>query len=154
MLRLLAVLLLCIAAFARAKYTGNHVSTMVQSHFIRHGVRLPTPQFVAAMRGAAVDISHMSCRKTLVMLAMANEEAMKRTVPLFLESLRHVKVSGGKHAGRTFDGLLVLVAWSEQGLSMCQELQAQYSHKCVQDAEHGGGKRAVGFHSDGFNALG
>lgn len=54
----------------------------------QHGVRLPTHEFLAAMAEAAVDIRHLSCRKSLVLLGMANEEALNKTVPVFLMSLR------------------------------------------------------------------
>ncbi|GIL61302.1 hypothetical protein Vafri_15698 [Volvox africanus] len=135
--------------------SGNHVAMMIQSHFLQHGVRLPTRAFREAVKNAAINVSHLSHRpSSLIILAMANEEALKRTVPIFLDSLRRVKVSGGTDAGKTFDGRLVLVAWSREALAMCRELQANYSHHCVRDAEHAAGKKSLGFHTDGFNALG
>ncbi|GIL79167.1 hypothetical protein Vretimale_16708 [Volvox reticuliferus] len=157
MLRSLAtalVLSVLVAQCIESK-SGNHVAMMIQSHFLQHGVRLPTRAFKEAVKNAAINVSHLSHRpSSLVILAMANEEALLRTVPIFLRSLRGVNVSSGTDAGKTFDGRLVMVAWSRDALVMCRELQAEYSHHCVRDAEHAAGKNSLGFHTDGFNALG
>ncbi|EFJ50276.1 hypothetical protein VOLCADRAFT_89227 [Volvox carteri f. nagariensis] len=149
------VLGVLLAQIAAAKHPARHVSQMIQAHFIRHGVRLPSHAFTKALREAAIDISHLNCHSsTLVIVAMANEEALKLTVPLFLRSLKRVKVSGGKNAGETFDARLVVVAWSLDSLKMCIDLQRNFSHQCVRDAQHFPGKESFGFHSDGFHALG
>ncbi|KAG2443742.1 hypothetical protein HXX76_002088 [Chlamydomonas incerta] len=106
------------------------------------------------MAEAAVDIQHLSCRKSLVLLGMANEEALNHTVPLFLTSLSRVKITGGRHRGRSLDQHLVLVAWSEAAMAACKALNSNFRHKCVRDAEHQAATGSFGFHSEGFNALG
>ncbi|GFR47444.1 hypothetical protein Agub_g9167 [Astrephomene gubernaculifera] len=150
-LLLTVVVILCSVSSSSA---ANKVARLAKSHFAQHGVRLPTRKFMEAMRAAAVDISEASCRKSLVIIGMANEEALNHTVPLFLESLRRVQITSGQHAGQTLDGRLVLVAWSLEALAACSALQATYSHQCVRDAEHPSPKGSFGFHSHGFNVLG
>ncbi|KAG2443741.1 hypothetical protein HXX76_002087 [Chlamydomonas incerta] len=106
------------------------------------------------MATASIDIRHLSCRKSLVLLGMANEEALNHTVPLFLTSLSRVKITGGRHRGRSLDQHLVLVAWSEAAMAACKALNSNFRHKCVRDAEHQAATGSFGFHSEGFNALG
>ncbi|PNH09311.1 hypothetical protein TSOC_004077 [Tetrabaena socialis] len=149
----LALALLAMTA-TRGASALSSAAVFAASHFTQHGVRLPTRAFTAALRAAAVDISHLSCRKSLVLLAMANEDALTYTVPLFLLSLSRVLIEGGRHAGETLDARLVLVAWSAEALQMCRALQTQYRHQCVRDAEHTAATGSFGFHSEGFNSLG
>ncbi|KXZ49344.1 hypothetical protein GPECTOR_22g938 [Gonium pectorale] len=106
------------------------------------------------LRAAAVDISHLSCRKSLVILGMTNEEALTHTVPLFLQSMSRVRLSGGRDGGRTLDTALVLVAWSRAALRMCAGLQGEYRHQCVRDKEHRAARGSFNFHDTGFHALG
>ncbi|KAG2438994.1 hypothetical protein HYH02_010785 [Chlamydomonas schloesseri] len=127
---------------------------LADAHFLGYGVRLPTIDFLGAMSKASIDIQHLSCRKSLVLLSMANEEALEHTVPLFLGSLSRVKITGGRHKGRTLDQHLVLVAWSEAALAACQALNSDFGHKCARDTEHKAATGSFGFHSEGFNALG
>ncbi|KAG2500639.1 hypothetical protein HYH03_001406 [Edaphochlamys debaryana] len=103
----------------------NQIAKFSKSHFTTHGARLPTPEFVAAVGAAAIDITHLSCRKSMVMIGMANEEALAHTVPLFLRSLRRASLSGGRQRGASLDRHLVLVAWSEQALADCRALQGK-----------------------------
>jgi hypothetical protein len=132
----------------------NKAAQLADAHFVQHGSRLPTRAFARALRSAAVDTSHLSCRRKLVILGMANEEALTHTVPLFLDSLKRVKLSAGRQAGQSLDGRVVLVAWSQAALASCVALRASYSHRCVRDAEHQAATGSFGFHSEGFNALG
>ncbi|EFJ49793.1 hypothetical protein VOLCADRAFT_117113 [Volvox carteri f. nagariensis] len=107
-----------------------------------------------ALQRAAIDISHLSCRNSLVLLGMANEEALQHTVPYFLESLSRVAVTAGKDAGHSLVGRVVLVAWSQDAMKACQALQATYNHQCVRDAQHTAATGSFVFHDTGFNSLG
>ncbi|KAG2500641.1 hypothetical protein HYH03_001408 [Edaphochlamys debaryana] len=107
------------------------------------------------MQEASIDISHLSCRKSLVLLGMANEEAFNHTVPHFLLSLSRVTLAGGRQRGERLDSHLVLVAWADEALGLCRGMQGGgYGHKCVQDEEHLVKHGSFGFHDMGFNALG
>ncbi len=135
----------------------NQLETLSKSHFTQHGSNLPTREFTSALHAASVDLSHLECDRSLVFLAMANEEALRDTVPVFLASLSRVKLEVGAHAGQALDSKLVLVVWSDAALQACRALQGGphgYNHQCVQDAEHESSTGALGFRSDNFNALG
>lgn len=88
------------------------------------------------------------------MIAMANEEAMRATVPYFLLSMSKLTLEEGSQAGQRLDSKLVLVAWSNQTMEACVALQHNYTHQCVRDTEHRASNQSLGFHSNGFNALG
>jgi hypothetical protein len=130
------------------------VERHARSHFAPHGVRLPTRAFTDALQRAKVDISHLSCRKSLVFLGMANEEALQHTVPHFLDSMSRVSIVDGKHAGRRLDGRVVLVAWSQAAMESCVALQSKYKHQCVRDPQHTAATGSFAFHDTGFNSLG
>ncbi|GLI61986.1 hypothetical protein VaNZ11_004553 [Volvox africanus] len=149
-----ALLLFTLVVYFQRIVSVNVVEKHSRSHYAQHGVRLPTRAFTGALHKAAIDISHLSCRKSLVVLCMANEEALQHTVPHFLESLSRVVVKGGRQEGQAFDGRVVLVAWSLDAMRACRDLQAKYKHHCVRDAQHTAATGSFSFHDTGFNSLG
>ncbi len=136
------------------KSEKSYIATKASGHFATHGANLPTREFTDALHAASVDISHHCCRRSLAFLAMANEEALRDTVPVFLASLARVKLEGGSQAGQRLDSKLVLVVWSDAALALCQQLQRRYSHQCVQDRDHDTQGGVLGYRSDDFMTLG
>ncbi|GFR47501.1 hypothetical protein Agub_g9230 [Astrephomene gubernaculifera] len=207
LLLLLPALLLSLSLSLQPASAQNAVAQLARSHFAPYGMRLPSRQFTAALRAAALDTTALSCpgarshsssssssstgssnsrssSRSLVLLAMANEEAMTHTVPPFLLSMRRVRLSypypqqqrpgaavaaaaeagvgrqqteEEEGSGVGLDGALVLVGWSAGAVAACRALQAEFRHQCVRDAEHAAAAAlggSFGFHDSGFNSLG
>lgn len=158
--KLLLLVLLCLALtlchLQPVSSNSNFVEKHSRSHYAPHGMRLPTRAFTAALRHASIDISHLGCgsSKSLVLLGMANEEALNYTVPYFLDSLSRVTITGGHHGGEPLERHVVIVAWSLDAMATCRTLQSQYSHQCVRDAQHTAATGSFSFHDSGFNSLG
>eukprot|EP00198_Chlamydomonas_reinhardtii_P002445 XP_001691781.1 predicted protein [Chlamydomonas reinhardtii] len=153
-LRLIVLALFAAATFSRVHGEGDSLADLADSHFDTHGARLPTREFVQAVKAAAFSSEHQSrCRgrRAVTILAMASEDALQHTASLLLLSLSRAAVSEGVHAGETLDRGTVLITWTPRGLELCKQLP--YKHRCVLDTEHRT-SGSMGFHGQGFNALG
>lgn len=149
----LLALLTC-TQLSAATVDTEYIAKKASGHFAIHGANLPAREFTDALRAASIDVSHHCCRRSLALLAMANEEALQDTVPVFLASLARVRLEGGAQAGEPLDSKLVLVVWSDAALAICRQLQQRYSHQCVQDKEHDAQSGVMGYRGEDFMSLG
>ncbi len=109
------------------KDTAKKVSkSLAERHFESHGAKWPSAAFSqavleAAMRHDAAGTRHgaASAVRSVVLMAMANDMAMRRTVPIFVQSL---KVIPTEAAGMSLDRHLVLVCSSDEAADMCRSL--------------------------------
>jgi hypothetical protein len=98
-------------------------------NFDSQGAKWPSPAFVAAVRDAAcwVDVpagskgasgEQGSKRRQVVIMAMANDNAMNATVPVFVQSMQQVPVACG---GSLADHFLLMCS-SPSAAEMCKAL--------------------------------
>ncbi|GAX73716.1 hypothetical protein CEUSTIGMA_g1169.t1 [Chlamydomonas eustigma] len=135
-------------------------------HFEKHGAKWPSVSFSSAVRSASLDVTLSDntahgyrYAHSVVLMAMANDMAMKTTVPLFVQSLNNMTSSVGnegtvqKHVGsRIMSNHLVLICSSSSAFQACHNLGL--AERCVEDLDMALGNKSLPFHTIGFNMIG
>ena len=118
--------------------TKTASKALADKHFDLHGAKWPSRAFVQAVKEATLVVAagastpplhatsslpHDALPRRLVLMAMANELAMRVTVPEFVRSLDRAKTGiGGGSGGNSLASHLLLVCSSEGAAELCRGL--------------------------------
>ncbi|GAX73717.1 hypothetical protein CEUSTIGMA_g1170.t1 [Chlamydomonas eustigma] len=131
-------------------------------HFESHGAKWPSSQFTSAVSEAAWSYTHTAVLSTsqqahgsthsVVLMAMTNDLAMQSTVPLFLQSLRSIRLPDSPNPHQSLVDILAMICFSHFTETSCRE--HGLSSRCVLDKDVQLGNHSLPSQSVGFRMIG